>query len=73
MVPRVFAEGCKDFEGGNKDKTICSDHQVSNRTASRDLSDLVARGIIIPLPGNGRTNRYELTVVESVGFGLEKK
>ena len=74
MVSRLFAEGCKGFEGGNKGKkkyeaiTKCP-----NRTASRDLSDLVAKGIIIPLPGNGRTTRYELTFVEPAGFALEKK
>jgi len=27
----------------------------------------------MPLPGGGRTTRYELTVVEPNGFGLEKK
>ena len=44
-----------------------------NRTASRDLSDLVAKEIIKPLPGGGRTTRYELIVVEPAGFGLEKE
>ncbi len=74
MVSRLFAEGCKGFEGGKKGKKkYAAITKCPNRTASRDLSDLVAKGIIIPLPGNGRTTRYELTVVESVGFGLEKK
>jgi Fic family protein len=73
MVSRVFAEGRKGFEGGittNKYEAIT---KCPNRTASRDLSDLVAKGIIKPLPGGGRTTRYELTVVEPAGFGLEKK
>ena len=44
-----------------------------NRTASRDLSDLVAKGIISPLPGGGRTTRYELTIVEPARPGTTKK
>ena len=69
MVSRVFAEGRKGFEGGITTKKYEAVTRCPNRTASRDLSDLVAKGIIIPLPGGGRTTRYELTVVEPVGFG----
>jgi len=73
MVSRVFAEGRKGFEGGITTKKYEAITKCPNRTASRDLSDLVAKGIIMPLPGGGRTTRYELTVVEPNGFGLEKK
>jgi Fic family protein len=73
MVSRVFAEGRKGFEGGITTKKYEAITKCPNRTASRDLSDLVAKRIIIPLPGGGRTTRYELTVVEPAGFGLEKK
>ena len=73
MVSRVFAEGRKGFEGGITTKKYEAITKCPNRTASRDLSDLVAKGIIMPLPGGGRTTRYELTVVEPAGFGLEKK
>ena len=71
MVLRVFAEGRKGFEGGITTKKYETITKCPNRTASRDLSDLVAKGIIMPLPGGGRTTRYELTVVEPNGFGLE--
>ncbi len=73
MVSRVFAEGRKGFEGGITTRKYEAITKCPNRTASRDLSDLVAKGIIIPLPGGGRTTRYELTVVEPDGFDLEKK
>ena len=73
MVSRVFAEGRKGFEGGITTKKYEAITRCPNRTASRDLSDLVAKGNIVPLPGGGRTTRYELTVVEPAGFGLEKK
>ncbi len=64
MVSRVFAEGRKGFEGGITTKKYEAITKCPNRTASRDLSDLVAKGIIIPLPGGGRTTRYELTTVK---------
>ena len=73
MVFRVFAEGRKGFEGGITTKKYEAITKCPNRTASRDLSDLVAKGIIVPLPGGGRTTRYELNISEPVGFGLGKK
>ncbi len=69
MVSRVFAEGRKGFEGGITTRKYEAITKCPNRTASRDLSDLVAKGIIMPLPGGGRTTRYELTVVEPDGLG----
>ena len=70
MVSRVFAEGCKDFECGITTRKYKAITRGSNRTASRDLSDLVAKGVIIELPDGGITTRYELTSVEPGGFGL---
>ncbi|MES9829412.1 MAG: Fic family protein [Candidatus Thiodiazotropha sp.] len=73
MVSRVFAEGRKGFEGGITTRKYEAITKCPNRTASRDLSDLVAKGIIIPLPGGGRTTRYDLTIVEPAQPGLTKK
>jgi len=42
------------IEGEKKYEAIT---KCPNRTASRNLSDLVAKGIIMPLPDGGRTNR----------------
>ena len=72
MVSRVFAEGRKGFEGGITTKKYEAITKCPNRTASRDLSDLVAKGIIIPLPGGGRTTRYELTTVKPAVQGVRK-
>jgi Fic family protein len=66
MVSRVFAEGRKGFEGGITTKKYEAITKCPNRTASRDLSDLVAKGIILPLPGGGRTTRYELNVLTAL-------
>ncbi len=73
MVSRVFAEGRRGFEGGITTRKYEAITKCPNRTASRDLSDLVAKGIIIPLPGGGRTTRYELTIVKPVRSGPTKK
>jgi len=73
MVSRVFAEGRKGFEGGITTKKYEAITRCPNRTASRDLSDLVAKGIIIPLPGGGRTTRYELTIFEPAQSALTRK
>ena len=73
MVSRVFAEGRKGFEGGITTRKYEAITKCPNRTASRDLSDLVAKGIIVPLPGSGRTTRYELTIVKPVVQSLRKQ
>jgi Fic family protein len=73
MVSRVFAEGRKGFEGGITTRKYEAITKCPNRTASRDLSDLVAKGIIMPLPGGGRTTRYELMIVETAQPGPTKK
>jgi len=73
MVSRVFAEGRKGFEGGITTRKYEAITKCPNRTASRDLSDLVAKGVIIPLPGGGRTTRYELTIVEPAQSGLMRR
>jgi len=71
MVSRVFAEGRRGFEGGMTTRKYEMITRCANRTARGDLSDLVAKGIIIPLPGGGRTTRYELNISEhQVRFGL---
>ncbi len=73
MVSRVFAEGRMGFEGGITTRKYEAITKCPNRTASRDLSDLVTKGIIIPLPGGGRTTRYELTIVKPARPGSTKK
>ncbi|OQX46821.1 MAG: hypothetical protein B0D90_00560 [Candidatus Sedimenticola endophacoides] len=69
MVSRVFAEGRKGFEGGITTRKYEAITKCPNRTASRDLADLVSKGIIKPLPGGGRTTRYELTIVKPIRSG----
>jgi len=64
MVAWVFAQGRQGFEGGVTTKKYETITKCANRTASRDLSDLVAKGALTALPGGGRTSRYALTKIE---------
>jgi Fic family protein len=64
MIARVFAEGRHAFKGGITTKKYETIAKCPNRTASRDLANLLAKGIITPLPGSGRNTRYALTVVK---------
>ncbi len=73
MVSRVFSEGRKGFEGGITTRKYAAIAKCPNRTASRDLSDLVAKGIIIPLPGGGKATSYELTTVETNTGSVAKR
>jgi Fic family protein len=66
----MFTEGRKGFAGAITTGKYEAITECPNRTAGRELSDLVAKGIIIPLPGGGRITRYELTVVKMVRFGI---
>jgi len=68
MVSRMFAEGRRGFKGGITTKKYEVITRCPNRTASRDLSDLLVKGVIRQLPGGGRTTRYELVTVEPSGW-----
>ena len=59
VVERIFAEGRKGFEGGLSTKNYMTIAKCPNRTASRDLSDMLDKGIISKF-GAGRSTRYEL-------------
>lgn len=59
VVRRMLAEGSEGFEGGMNARKYKSLTGVSKATATRDLQDLVDKGIFIPL-GGGRSTRYEI-------------
>ena len=68
VVARVFSEGIKGFEGGISTKKYSIIAKCSARTASRDLADLLDKGIIVQQSGSGRSTRYELATVEPAGL-----
>jgi len=65
MVSRIFNEGRKGFDGGITTKKYEIITKCSNRTASRDLADMLHKGIITELPGSGRSTRYEIVKITS--------
>ncbi len=59
VVRRMLEEGHQGFEGGMNARKYVSIASTSKATATRDLQDLVHKGIFKPL-GGGRSTRYEI-------------
>tara|TARA_R110002049_G_scaffold309169_1_gene517844 strand:+ start:2861 stop:3967 length:1107 start_codon:yes stop_codon:yes gene_type:complete len=60
-VQRILEEGPKGFEGGMNARKYIGITKTSKATATRDLQDLVGKGVFIPT-GGGRSTRYELAL-----------
>ena len=60
-VQRILEEGPKGFEGGMNARKYIGITKTSKATATRDLQDLVGKGLFIPI-GGGRSTRYELAL-----------
>lgn len=58
-VRRMLDEGHKGFEGGMNARKYVSLTGASKATATRDLQDLVEKGVFVPI-GGGRSTRYEI-------------
>ena len=61
VLRRMFKEGSGGFKGGMGAKKYGIIAKTSKPTATRDLQDLVERGIFIPF-GGGRGTRYEINL-----------
>lgn len=61
VVRRMLEEGHQDFEGGMNARKYVSIASTSKATATRDLQDLVQKGIFKPI-GGGRSTRYEVSL-----------
>ena len=72
VVARIFAQGPKGFDGDLTTKKYEKIAKCPNRTASRDLADLMEKGALVQLPGGGRSTRYALaTVATMTALGVE--
>ena len=60
-IERMFREGAGGFKGGLSAENYISITGTSRATASRDLSDLVAKGVL-SRTGEGKATRYELNL-----------
>jgi len=59
VVRRILEAGPEGFEGGINARKYKNLTEVSKATATRDLQDLVAKGVLRPI-GAGRSARYAL-------------
>lgn len=59
VVQRMLEEGPKGFTGGMNAKKYVAITGTSKATATRDLQDLVEKGVFLPA-GGGRSTRYEV-------------
>ena len=61
VIKRMLEEGPKGFTGGMSAKKYMAITQASKATATRDLQDLVKKGIFTT-SGGGRSTRYEINM-----------
>lgn len=62
VIQRMFFEGVKGFEGGINASKYMKIADTSKATATRDLSELVIKGCLQKLPGEGRNTSYDLNL-----------
>ncbi len=60
VINRLLDAGAGGFEGGLKNKKYIGIAHTSRATAQRELADLVNKGILIKMPGGGRSASYDL-------------
>lgn len=60
VINRLFDEGPGSFKGGLKNRKYMGIAHTSRATAQRELADLVNKGILIKMPGGGRSASYDL-------------
>ncbi len=61
VIHRMLDEGPRGFEGGMSAKKYMAIAKTTKATATRDLQDLVGKGVFIAL-GGGRSTRYEVNL-----------
>ena len=61
VVNRLLDAGPGSFEGGITTRKYVALTRTSRATAQRELADLVSKGLLVPLPGGGRSSAYEIT------------
>ncbi|MGM0934960.1 MAG: Fic family protein [Bacteroidota bacterium] len=61
LVKRMLEAGPQGFEGGINTRKYVSLTRTSRATATRDLQDLLDKGVLIRI-GKGRSTRYDLNI-----------
>lgn len=60
VVNRLLDAGPGGFEGGLRNKKYMGIAHTSRPTAQRELAELVKMGVLVKLPGGGRSTSYDL-------------
>ncbi len=60
VVNRLLDAGPEGFEGGMSTRKYVALTGTSRATAQREIADLVSKGLLVPLPGGGRSSAYEI-------------
>jgi Fic family protein len=60
VLNRLLEAGPGGFEGGISTRKYAGLARTSKSTASRELAELVALGLLAPRPGGGRSASYEI-------------
>lgn len=60
VLNRLLDAGPGGFEGGLTTRRYAGLAGVSKPTAQREIADLVARGMLRPNPGGGRSTSYDV-------------
>jgi len=60
VVNRLLDAGPGGFEGGMTTRKYVALTGTSRATAQREIAGLVSRGLLVPLPGGGRSSAYEI-------------
>ncbi len=72
VIQRMLKEAPQVFEGGMSAKKYITITKTSKATATRDLQDMVAKGVFIPM-GGGRSTAYELNLNLCVSTSFENR
>lgn len=67
VLNRLLDTAGEEFQEGINARKYQSLTKVSKATATRDLSDLVEKGCLQPLPGGGRSRRYSVRFTKDKG------
>ena len=63
VLQRMFESGPDGFEGGMNARKYVSITAASKATATRDLQDLMEKGIFVQREGGGRSTSYDLVLL----------
>lgn len=63
VIRKMLDEGSEGFEGGMNARKYSSITRISKATATRDLQDLVQRGVFVSIEGGGgRSTAYRISL-----------